>query len=98
MKQIKNNNYITIQGWMINELNLSGNDLIVYAIIYGFSQDEESSFKGSREYLSNWCNSTIRGIQKNLNNLLEKNLIIKEETELGKICRYKCNPDFISKK
>ena len=27
-----------------------------------------------------------------------KNLIIKEETELGKICKYKCNPDFISKK
>ena len=95
---IKNNNYITIQGWMINELDLSGNDLIVYAIIYGFTQDEESIFKGSREYLAKWCNSTTRGIQKNLNRLLERNLIIKEESEFGKSCKYRCNPEFIPKK
>lgn len=33
---IKNENFILIQGWMINNLKLAGNDLLVYAIIYFF--------------------------------------------------------------
>ena len=48
---MKNENYIVIQGWMRNELNLKGNELIVYALIYGFSQDEESEFTGSVAYI-----------------------------------------------
>ena len=77
---IKNENFILIQGWMINNLKLSGNDLLVYAIIYGFTQDGEQWFEGSRSYLSEWCNSTKQGIQKNLKRLVESNLILKKET------------------
>lgn len=72
---IKDENYINIQGFMVTKLGLSGNDLLVYAIIYGFSQDGESVFRGTRKYLAEWCNATERGIQKNLNNLMERNLI-----------------------
>ena len=35
------NSYITIQSWMREELGLSGNELMTYAIVYGFSQDGE---------------------------------------------------------
>ena len=94
---IKDNNYISIQGWMLNQLNLSGNDLIVYAIIYGFTQDEKSWFEGSRQYLADWCNSSRQGIDKNLNNLLSKNLIEKVSGELGEICKYRCNPEYFPK-
>ena len=52
---MKDTNFISIQGWMRTELNLSGNELLVYAIIYGFSQDGESKFTGSRQYLADWC-------------------------------------------
>lgn len=31
--KVNNENYVNIQGWMINELNLKSNELIVYAII-----------------------------------------------------------------
>lgn len=71
--------YLTIQSWMITELNLSGNDLLVYAILYGFSQDGESFFEGNIQYLADWCNATKRGIYKNLQNLLDRNLIEKVE-------------------
>lgn len=93
---IKNENYITIQGWMINELHLKGNDLMVYAIIYGFSQEENSWFTGSRQYLADWCNSTIRGIQKNLQSLIDKGLIIKEDMVINnvKFCKYKAVSEF----
>ena len=39
--------YIHIQWWMAQRLKLSGNELLTYAIVYGFSQDGESAFLGS---------------------------------------------------
>lgn len=72
---IKDGTFFTVQSFMVTQLGLSGNDLLVYAIIYGFSQDGESVFRGSRQYLADWCNSTVRGIQKNLNRLMELGLI-----------------------
>lgn len=91
MKSIKDN-YIVIQGWMITDLELKGNDLLVYAIIYGFSQDEESEFTGSLNYLATWCNSTKSGIQKNLKNLIDRGLIKKKEHYKNdvKYCSYSC--------
>lgn len=100
MAIIKNENFILIQGWMINNLKLSGNDLLVYAIIYGFTQDGEQWFEGSRSYLGEWCNSTKQGIQKNLKRLVESNLILKKETFINnvKFCKYKANPEHTPQK
>jgi hypothetical protein len=77
---------------MCNDLNLKGNDLLVYAIIYGFSQDGETRFKGSRQYLADWCGCTTRGIDKNLKNLIDMGLIKKYETFKNgiKFCEYEC--------
>lgn len=79
MNIIKAENYILIQGWMVTNLKLKGNDLLIYAIIYGFSQDNKSKFEGSASYLAEWTNSTKRGIYKSLKNLIEKDYIEKEE-------------------
>lgn len=91
---MKENTYLVIQSWMIAELELKGNDLLVYAIIYGFSQDGESRFTGSLQYLADWCNATKAGIQKNLKNLLDAGLIEKHETYKNniKFCEYSCTP------
>lgn len=93
MSVIRRENFINIQGWMITDLNLKGNDLFIYAIIYGFTQDGQQWFEGSRQYLADWCNSTKRGISKNLDSLTEKGYIIKEEqvTNNVKFCKYKAN-------
>lgn len=87
------NSYLTIQSWMRTDLNLSGNELLVYAIIYGFSQDGVSRFKGSRQYLADWCGCTVRSIQTTLNNMVDKGLIIKYENNIGgvKLCEYATN-------
>lgn len=86
------NNFVVIQGWMRSELNLSGNDLLVYAIIYGFSQDGETAFNGSLQYLANWCGATKQGIQKNLKNLIDMGLIAKNDRIINgvKFCSYSC--------
>ena len=92
--QSLNDKYISIQGWMVEELKLKGNDLLVYAIIYGFSQDNESEFTGSLSYLARWCNSTKNGIQKNLKKLIDAKLISKKSTIKNgvKYCSYSCTP------
>ena len=78
-------NYTNIQGWMVSDLKLKGNNLIIYAIIYGFTQDENTMFTGSLSYLSSWTNSTKRGVMNNLKNLEEKGLIVKKENFLNGI-------------
>ena len=77
---MKSDNYIVIQGWMCNELNLKGNELLVFALIYGFSQDTESTFSGGRKYISDTFNISLPTVDKALQSLLDKNLIIKQSS------------------
>lgn len=77
--KIKNENFITILGFMVNDLNLKGNELLVYSVIYGFSQAENQIFTGSLQYLADWTNSTKQGIMKVLKSLTSKGLILKNE-------------------
>ena len=51
--KVRQSNYITILGWMVSELGLSGSALLIYAIIYGFSQNGDDSYTGSRQYYKN---------------------------------------------
>lgn len=92
-KIIKNNNYLVIQGWMRTELNLKGSELLIYAVIYGFSQIENQKFTGSLQYLCDWTGCTKQGVIKSLKKLIEKNLIEKEEEIINniKFCKYKVN-------
>lgn len=87
---MKNNNFITIQGWMVNDLKLSGNELICYALIYGFTQDEESEIRGSLQYISDWLGISKQNVRLIIKRLVEKGLIIKRDEFINnvKFCRY----------
>ena len=80
---ISDGTYITIQGWMRTDLKLSGNELIVYAIIYGFSQNKQGEFTGSAQYLADWVGCTRRTVMTILNKLVEEKLISKTELILN---------------
>ena len=79
---INDGNYITIQGWMRTELNLSGNELIVYAIIYGFSQNKQGEFTGSVQYLADWVGCTKRTVTTILRKFVDEELVTKTVTQL----------------
>jgi hypothetical protein len=83
---IKDDNYFTVKGWMINKLGLSGSALIAYAVIYGFSQDGKSSFRGSISYLASCAGVTKRGMIKALHGLLEKGYITKIQKDDDTLC------------
>ena len=74
----KKGNYVVIEKWMTRDLGLRGNELLVYAIIYGFSQDGESRYYGSRRYISEFLNMSLSTVDRTLASLVSKNLIIKE--------------------
>lgn len=82
--EVKEGTYVNIQSFMVNELHLSGNALIIYAVIYGFSQDGESWFTGSRSYLAAWCQASKSTVSRNLETLCADGLIERRErTESG---------------
>lgn len=90
MAKIKNENFIAIQGFMVKELGLSGNELIAYALIYGFSQDNESEFKGSLNYVAEWLNCSRTTAFNLLNKLADDGFIKKTEKTINgvKFCNY----------
>jgi len=82
--------YITILEWMLG-LNLRPSELIVFALIYGFSQDGRSKFKGSVEYICHWTGLTPRSVQTILKNMTEAGLIEKTVcTEDARFVDYGC--------
>lgn len=82
---MKNENYIHISGWMINQLQLSGNELLVYAVIYGFSQDGESVYRGGAGYLADCLNLSRQSVFALLKKLVDKGLIIKQEKVVNNV-------------
>lgn len=85
-----NRNYISIQSWMVKELNLTGNDLICYALIYGFSQDGKSEFNGSLSYIAEWLNTSRQTARLIIKRLVDNGVIEKRDTVINgvKFCRY----------
>lgn len=77
--EVKSDSYVNIQAFMVNELHLSGNALIIYAVIYGFSQDGDSWFTGSRSYLAAWCQASKSTVSRNLEALCADGLIERRE-------------------
>lgn len=76
---IKNENYFQVSGWMVNELHLKGSELCVYAIIYGFTQDGDNWFEGTRQYLAEFTGISRTAVDGVLSRLQEKGLIEKKE-------------------
>lgn len=96
MAELKNENYIAIQSFMVKDLELNGNELIAYALIYGFSQDGESYFKGSLSYVSEWLNCSRATACSILNKLADDGFLEKKEKVINgvKLCDYMAiNPD-----
>ena len=87
---MKNENYITIQGWMVNELKLTGNDLICYALIYGFTQNG-CYWDKSLSYISDWLGISKRSMIDLIKRLSERGLLEKHTYEANgvKTCMYK---------
>lgn len=85
--------YTVILDWML-ELGLSPSELLCYATIFGFCQDGESAYTGSRAYLCRkMAVASKRSADAVLAKLVEKGLIVKVEKFINgvKFCEYRVN-------
>ena len=82
---MKNENFITIQGWMINDLKLTSNELLLFAFIYGFSQNRENKFQGSLNYIAETLSISKVTTLNILKKLIKRQLLIKEERIINKV-------------
>ena len=72
-------------GWHIvvteemRALGLSGNDLMVFALIYGFSQNGQGCFYGNISYICETCGISKSTTLRILQDLTQRGLLIKKE-------------------
>lgn len=74
------------------------NKIIIFSIIWGFSQDGLSEYSGSIKYLQSWIHSSRRTVERILSELVEQQAIYKKKIERQGIvvnC-YICNQNFIN--
>lgn len=79
VSMVKDTNYYTIFGWMINRLHLKGTDLKIYAVIFSFSQDGKSEYKGSNSYLADFTGTGERTVSRILADLESRKFIEKTD-------------------
>lgn len=78
---MRDNTYVVIQSFMLKDLHLKGNELIVYAVIYGYTQDGEHWYYGTRAHLAEWCGATKGTVSNCLSSLIEKGFIERREVK-----------------
>lgn len=59
---MRTDGYVVVQPWMVTDYNLKGNKLLIYALIWGFSQDEQSCFYGSTRYITDYFKLSERAV------------------------------------
>lgn len=88
---INDEDFILMPGFTITRLGLTGNERLLYSLIWGFTKDEEHEFKGSVSYMMEWLGCSRQTVFNTLNSLVSKKLLMKKE-------RYENNVKFVSYK
>ena len=66
--------YTVIHGWMVDELGLAGNDLLIYAVIYGYTA-AGGEFTGGAQHLRKMTGASRETVMRALRELTERDLI-----------------------
>ena len=77
----KKYSYFVIHNWMSRELNLSGNTLMIFAIIFGFNNSTGKVCIAGRKYLAELINATEVTVSKCIKELENANLIIVDRIQ-----------------
>ena len=87
------NKWIHIDNWMGKLLGLRANDLICFAVIYAFTRDGKTQFRGDLSYLAATMFATKPTVLLCLKKLLDQKLILKQEETVNGIkrCYYQTN-------
>ena len=85
------NRYIVVMGWMMAKLGLSGNELLCYAMIHGYSQGGQGGYYGSLSHTADALNVSKRCAVNILQKLVDKGYLEKKNFTLDGVerCMYR---------
>lgn len=73
---MKDTDFIYIPGWAVNHLNIKGNELLVYSIIFSYSRDGIQRYEAPAEYLASCIGASVSTVKDVLKRLVDKGLIV----------------------
>ena len=82
---MKKNDYILIQAQMISDLHLKGNELLVFALIHGYTKGGSNTCRASLNYIANWIQTGKSAVIKVINNLEEAGYVNRHEYLEGRV-------------
>ena len=91
---MKESSFLTIPAVLRTRLDLNPTELIVCAVINGFSHDGKTWFYGGIDYLSEWTGTSRRTVIRVLKELVERNILEKREELINNVvkkCSYRFN-------
>lgn len=77
--------FFVVQSWMISHLSLKGNELLVYAVIYNYSQEGQGCYYGSMSFLADSLGITRQTAMAALKSLAERRLVERREETRGAV-------------
>lgn len=82
---MKKNDYILIQAQMISDLHLKGNELLVFALIHGYTKGGSNTCRASLNYIANWVQTGKSAVIKAINNLEAAGYVNRHEYLEGNV-------------
>lgn len=81
-KQTKSlKNFVVLEKWMAEDLDVNITELVVFAVIYSFNRNEKGTYYASTKLLREYTNRSERCIKYALKSLIEKNYIKKTNVQ-----------------
>ena len=80
--RIADNSYVIILPFMVKKLKLKGADLMIYAIIHGYSVGDNGCYWGGLKYLMEWTGSSKPTVIRSLQWLVEMGYIERTDYEV----------------
>lgn len=74
-KKYKPESYFTVKAWMVNNLGLKGNKLLVYAFIYAYSRAGDGCYYGGNEGIKLYTGCATSSIPRVVTELINAGLI-----------------------
>ena len=71
---MRSEDYLPIQGWM-RDLDLTDKQLLIYALIWSYSRDGRSCWRGTAKHLADWAGCKERNAQYIVRQLEDKGLV-----------------------
>lgn len=73
----------TVAGWMVEDMGLKGNTLLVYAYIYECSKDGFGDYHEGVQFLSDLLGIHYNSVVKILGDLVKKGYLVRQDETLN---------------